>query len=360
MIQRKSRILVAAFVLAALAAVAGVAVAEEAREPFTYVAEWTIARDQWSGYAEWIARDHKPAWLAADGGTLVDWGIYETYVHTEGENTHGIWWTATSFAGIEKARVQLLKVPMHPAAAAGAHHDYLLRAIEGKSRSATVAGGFLTVNTNEVRAGHEKEWRRASTPTTSRCSTSSWPRARWVELGVARRRHSHRPARSPLPGERLAERRRRGRDRGRLHGRRCQARRGPGQLLRNLARESTVMESHRDYLARVGRLVEVVQRSAVASGPAGEPRQLVRRPFVLRRRGTRDGSGEANGWRPTAACELPHGRRPAASARMRVEPHCMLRATALVLLLWSFVGAGGLGCRLRHRLRPATAPRRQP
>ena len=252
MIQRKSRILVAAFVLVVLAAVAGVAVAEEAREPFTYVAEWTIARDQWSGYAEWIAKNHKPVLdrLAADG-TLVDWGIYETYVHTEGENTHGIWWTATSFAGIEKARVELLKVPMHPAAAAGAHHDYLLRAIEGKSRSATVAGGFLTVNTNEVRAGHEKEWKESFDTyykpvldeLVAKGTLVSWAlHAEDIHTGPRGLRFLVSVSPSAAAEDEIE-----------AAFTAADAKRGEaqGQLLRNLARESTVMESHRDYLARV-------------------------------------------------------------------------------------------------------------
>lgn len=131
----------------------------EAPDPFTYVAEWSIARDQWSGYSEWTMKHHKPILerLAADG-TLVGWGFYETYIHTATGPTHGVWWTSLDFAGIEKARVELLKAPFHPAAAAGAHRDLLLRASFKGSRSGAVTGGFLYVNTQVMRPGKGGDW----------------------------------------------------------------------------------------------------------------------------------------------------------------------------------------------------------
>jgi hypothetical protein len=149
--------------LIAVAALAQPAVAQapqaSAPDPYTYVAEWTIARDQWQGYSEWGMKNHKPIFerLAADG-TLLDWGMYETYIHTEGGNTHGMWWTAANFAGIEKTRQELLKAPFHPAAAAGAHRDYLLRARIQGHHSGTVSGGFLYVNMQELRPGQGADW----------------------------------------------------------------------------------------------------------------------------------------------------------------------------------------------------------
>ena len=146
--------------LAALGALVPPAFAQaDAPDAFTYVAEWTIARDQWQGYAEWGTKNHKPILerLGADG-TLLDWGFFETYIHTEGSATHGLWWTSATFAGVEKARVELLKAPFHPAAAAGAHRDYLFRTSQGGRRSGAVSGGFLYVNTQEIRAGQGGDW----------------------------------------------------------------------------------------------------------------------------------------------------------------------------------------------------------
>jgi hypothetical protein len=132
----------------------------KAPDTLTYVAEWTIPRDQWAGYAEWTAKNHKPILerLAAEG-TLVDWGIYETYVHEETSNTHGAWWSATSYANIEKARTALMKAGFHPAAMTGTHHDYLMRSSTGGTHAGATAGGFLSVNRQEIRPGQGKDWK---------------------------------------------------------------------------------------------------------------------------------------------------------------------------------------------------------
>jgi len=151
----------AGLALIALLPLATAAAAQEASPPFTYVAEWTIARDQWQGYTEWGAKNHKPILerLAADG-TLLDWGFYETYVHELEGNTHGMWWSAASLANIEKTRAALLKAPFHPAAAAGAHRDWLLRPMAGGSKPGATAGGFLYVNMQEIRAGQGEAWEK--------------------------------------------------------------------------------------------------------------------------------------------------------------------------------------------------------
>lgn len=157
---RHLRRIACALALAALAAAASAQAPAPA--PYTFVAEWTIARDQWAGYADWTARQHKPILeRAAADGRLLDWGIYETYVHEEGRPTHGIWWTAASLANLEKVRLELLKAPAHPAAMAAPHHDFLLRAAMGNGKSATLTGAFLYVNMQEVRAGREQEWKAA-------------------------------------------------------------------------------------------------------------------------------------------------------------------------------------------------------
>jgi hypothetical protein len=151
----------AGLALLALLPLAAAAAAQEPSPPFTYVAEWTIARDQWQGYVEWGAKNTRPVLerLAAEG-TLLDWGFYETYVHETEGNTHGLWWTAASIANIEKARAALIKAPFHPAAAAGAHRDYLLRSMAGGSRPGATSGGFLYVNMQEVRAGQGEAWEK--------------------------------------------------------------------------------------------------------------------------------------------------------------------------------------------------------
>lgn len=238
--------------LALLSTGAGVASAQEKPDPLTYVAEWVIARDQWAGFAEWTARHHKPILkrLAADG-TLLDWGIYETYIHVEGRETHGIWWTAASFAGIEKTRVELLKAPFHPAAAAGAHHDYLLHTMAGAGKGGAISGGFLSVNMQEVKAGHEKEWRDAwekySKPVLDEMVTkgilaSYALQAEDVHTGPRSTRFLATVSRSAEAEDQI------GAAWDAANARYSDAER---EVMRDLIRETTVMENHRDYFARV-------------------------------------------------------------------------------------------------------------
>ena len=120
--------------LAALAAVLSASApvmaqtAAAASEPYTYVAEWNIPRAQWGTYLEDFDKNTKPVLEKhAAAGTLISWGAFESIVHTPDGYTHGVWWTATSYAGIEKARLDLVKSAAGSAslAAATGHRDYL-------------------------------------------------------------------------------------------------------------------------------------------------------------------------------------------------------------------------------------------
>ena len=81
-----------------------------AAEPYTYVAEWQIPRALWAAFPQEFEKNSRPILekLSADG-TLIGWGAYETIVHTPEGYSHGAWWTATSYAAMEKARLMLLQ-----------------------------------------------------------------------------------------------------------------------------------------------------------------------------------------------------------------------------------------------------------
>jgi hypothetical protein len=153
--------------LAALAAVLSVgapAVAQTApaTEPYTFVAEWNIPRAQWAGYVTDFDKNTKPVLekLAA-AGTLISWGVFESIVHAPEGYSHGVWWTATSYAGIEKARIELVKSASASAslAAATGHRDYYLRSIVGGGKSGS-GEGYLNVSSYLVKAGKGQEWRQ--------------------------------------------------------------------------------------------------------------------------------------------------------------------------------------------------------
>lgn len=154
------RLTVAAFALAALATLPVPGFAQDETPPsFTYVAEWTIPRSQWQGFQEWTLKQDKPILeRLGNEGVLLDWGFYETLVHTDGGNTHGLWWTTASFADMDKALAALGKAPSHPALVGAGHHDFLLRSASGGRRSGTVSGGYLYVNRQVMRPGEGGAW----------------------------------------------------------------------------------------------------------------------------------------------------------------------------------------------------------
>jgi hypothetical protein len=130
---------------------------------FTFVAEWQLPRDKMATYATDFEKNTRPILekLGA-AGTLVSWGAYEYLVHTPEGYTHGVWWSATSYAGIETARGELVKniSASTSLTSATGHGDRYLRAIGGKGKSASGTGGFLTVSRYEVKAGSAQDWRQ--------------------------------------------------------------------------------------------------------------------------------------------------------------------------------------------------------
>jgi hypothetical protein len=132
---------------------------------YTYVAEWQVPRAQWAAFADDFEKSSRPTLekLAASGA-IVGWGAYEVIVHTESGPTHGVWWMATSAAGLEQARLDMLKsgAPASLNAATG-HHDLYLRSIAGNGKPASGAGGYLSVSAFLVKPGKQAEWQQIFT-----------------------------------------------------------------------------------------------------------------------------------------------------------------------------------------------------
>ena len=173
--------------LAALAAVLSAAAPAAAQtapatEPYTFVAQWNVPRAQWAAYVADFDKNTKPVLEKhAAAGTLISWGAFESIVHEPDGYTHGVWWTSTSYAGIEKARLELVKTAASSAslAAATGHRDYYLRSIVGGGKAGVRRG----LPERVVLPGQGGEGRRSGsscgTRTPSRCTTSSSPRASW-------------------------------------------------------------------------------------------------------------------------------------------------------------------------------------
>lgn len=154
-----SRVALGVLVLLCLALVPLAANAQQ-RMPssYTFIAEWDVARDQWPEVSAWMEKSARPVYerLVSDG-TLTDYGISETIVHLENGATHSVWFSATSFAGIEKARLEVLKIPPAPALAAAKHRDLYLTGIFGKHRAVSGAG-YLRINMPLIQPGKAAQY----------------------------------------------------------------------------------------------------------------------------------------------------------------------------------------------------------
>lgn len=137
-----------------------VAEAQQPQPPsYTFVAQWNVPRDKWAEVSAFADKSWRPLLerLVSDG-TLTDYGIFETIVHQETGDTHSIAFSANSFAGIEKARLEALKVPAPPALAAAKHSDLFLTNLIAKHRAAS-GTGYLRVNSLVVQPGKAAQWR---------------------------------------------------------------------------------------------------------------------------------------------------------------------------------------------------------
>ena len=92
-------------------------------------------------------------------GMLTDFGIHETVVRQAEDVSHGLWWPSTSIAGIEKPRLEAIRIPPASGLAAAKHRDCFLRSLIWKSRPGSGSGGYLRVATSVIQPGKGAQWR---------------------------------------------------------------------------------------------------------------------------------------------------------------------------------------------------------
>jgi hypothetical protein len=132
--------------------------ADDKKPPtYTYIGEWAVPREQWRDYAK-TATDERATMdqLLADG-TIVGYGEFSNLIHQEGQPTHGSWFTATSRAGLLKALEALYKLPQStfPVLAASKHWDYIVVNRVHGERSGKFQG-YLSGGGFDVKPGQEK------------------------------------------------------------------------------------------------------------------------------------------------------------------------------------------------------------
>jgi len=128
---------------------------------YTFVAEWHVPRAQWGAFTDAAMKNTVPVLerLVADG-TLVEFAITASVVHTEEGPTHTSWWSAASFAGVNRALGELLKVSQLAEFSSAKHRDHLLRSvIYESSKTAKLTSGFGHLGLTRVKPGKARDWR---------------------------------------------------------------------------------------------------------------------------------------------------------------------------------------------------------
>lgn len=93
-------VLAAAAAVSAPPASAQTTEAKEKPPMYSYVANWSIPRGQWSEMAKSDAADEKLMEKAFASGTIVAYGNDMSLIHQPDQSTHDGWWSAMSLAGV--------------------------------------------------------------------------------------------------------------------------------------------------------------------------------------------------------------------------------------------------------------------
>jgi hypothetical protein len=125
---------------------------------YTFVALWSIPRDQWDNYNVQAGNARPILERALADGTLVSWGQFATVVHEEDGYTHGAWFSASSVGALERVRAELVKLPS-PATVGARHRDYLFRSLIHQSKPASGSDAYLQVSYGRVQPGRGRDWR---------------------------------------------------------------------------------------------------------------------------------------------------------------------------------------------------------
>ena len=127
---------------------------------YTFIAHFDVPRPQWAEMTTNVEQNVRPVMegMLADG-TIESWGNDVRIVHEENGTTHGLWWAATSIAGLERVREELIKIPSSPALN-NPHHDHLLQSIIHRGTTTALTSGYLYVEIIKLQPGSGRTWRQ--------------------------------------------------------------------------------------------------------------------------------------------------------------------------------------------------------
>lgn len=129
---------------------------------YTYVAQWAVPRDQWKDMAKETADDAALMEKLIGDGTIVSYGDFSTLLHQEGQPTHGSWFTASSITNLLKALEAIYKLSnvTPPVFAASKHWDLFLVTDAHNERPGKFQGGYLAGSGFDVKTGHGDEFEK--------------------------------------------------------------------------------------------------------------------------------------------------------------------------------------------------------
>jgi hypothetical protein len=143
--------------------------AEDQPVVYTRVAQWQIARPNWSAYEKDLKKNTVPVMekLLADG-VITEFGADRTSVHTPDGYTHSTWFSAKSLANLEKALDTLVESDdkltpeerrKQDTDFAGTRHaDLMLRSVLFRNRTVKTDKGYGTVSVQKMQPGKAQDY----------------------------------------------------------------------------------------------------------------------------------------------------------------------------------------------------------
>jgi hypothetical protein len=127
---------------------------------YTYVANWVVPRAQWGDMAKINEADRAGLEKFLADGTITGYGEFENFIHTEGEPTHGSWFTAASEGNILKELESDYAQPdlTAPVLAASKHYDLFLISHIHNARHGTFDNAYLSGSSWQVKPGRAREF----------------------------------------------------------------------------------------------------------------------------------------------------------------------------------------------------------
>jgi hypothetical protein len=127
---------------------------QEKAPMYSYVANWEVPRDKFKAMEEQLTRNTSVMAKHLSAGDLVGYGTDFTIVHQDGESTHDVWWSSTSWSGLMKA-LESIKAASTDAQvlSSGKHSDRVYVSRYYNWRSGPFTNGYTRLAVYKLKPG---------------------------------------------------------------------------------------------------------------------------------------------------------------------------------------------------------------